>query len=294
MENNNAGKQVSVITVTYNSEAVIGKCLNSIPKDVAKVVVVDNASCDDTCTAAQNARADVEVICCEKNLGFGRANNLALREVKTEFALLLNPDTVIKGDAVERLLQAAQRHPDAAIVAPLLYNEDGSLQDSFKESVFIREKQKKVPCVEPEEDVFPGYISGAVMLLRMKCFEELGFFDEQIFLFYEDDDLCLRASAAGYELVVTPKAKVMHLKGQSSPASRKVIYIKNWHMMWSRLYLEKKYHGARLSRVKAVQLFYLYAFKAAGYSAGLNSIKLTKCWAKARAALAFLFGKAAV
>jgi N-acetylglucosaminyl-diphospho-decaprenol L-rhamnosyltransferase len=282
-------KKVSIVIVTHNSEAVIEKCLNSIPSGI-RIYIVDNQSTDNTQNIVQNSPKKPLLIASKTNLGFGRANNLALEKITTEFALLLNPDTILQADSIQKLLEAAAKYEDAAIIAPLLYHEDGSLQQSYKTSVFEREKNKAI-FTRPDGDLCAECLSGAVMLLRMQAFKKIGFFDPEIFLFYEDDDLCLKARAAGFSLVLAPEAKITHLMGRSSPPTSKYIYLKNWHMMWSRLYMEKKYNSSSQSRILAIESLYFCSGKAITYSILLKFDKAVKYWAKVMAAGAFLVGR---
>jgi N-acetylglucosaminyl-diphospho-decaprenol L-rhamnosyltransferase len=290
MQKHGSSKKVSIVIVTHNSAAVIEKCLASIPAGI-KTYIVDNDSKDATVDIV-NKSATKTILLKSKNIGFGRANNLALEKVTTEFSLLLNPDTVLQPNSIQKLLEAADKYPDAAIIAPMLYHEDGSLQQSYKTTVFRRERSN-AKYIEPEGDLCAESLSGAVMLLRMACFKKIGFFDPEIFLFYEDDDICIKASAAGHSLVLTPDAKITHLMGRSSPPSLKYVYLKNWHMMWSRLYLEKKYKGAFCAKSLAMQLFYLSAGKVLVYLVIFNTDKVAKYLSKAMGAGAFLLGKRA-
>lgn len=292
MQKSKASKRVTVITVLHNSAAVIERCLKSIPSGVM-VYVVDNASTDDCAELAKQARPDAIIIKSASNLGFGRANNLALAKVRTEFSFVLNPDTVMQPDTIDRLLAAADRHEDSAIIAPTMFFEDGTIQKTYKNSVFMREVYKS-DYITPEGDLCAECLSGAAMLLRMSLFRKIGFFDPKIFLFYEDDDICMKVREAGYSLVQTPDASLIHLMGKSSPPSYKYIYIKNWHMMWSRLYLEKKYKGSGAATNLASKEMLLQLGKAIGHLLTLNNEKTIKSGARVLAVMAFMLGVRAV
>ena len=192
-------KDISVIIVTYNSQAVIDLCLASIPESIGDVYVVDNSSKDETCDVVKKYR-HVTLIENEKNIGFGCANNVALEKVKTRYALLLNPDACVDEKALELLQQSMDE--TIAIAVPRLRKEDGSEQKPYKANVFDRETKgdgeeeltgnKDVECV-----------SGAVMLWNMPLMtKKVGFFDPDIFLFYEDDDICLRVREKGLRIRV--------------------------------------------------------------------------------------------
>lgn len=319
MQKSKAGKRVTIVTVIYNSSAVIEKCLKSIPEDVA-VYVVDNASTDNGAELAKQTRPNAKIIKSQTNLGFGRANNLALAKVQTEFALVLNPDTVMNEDTIDNLLIAADKYKDAAIIAPQMHYANGEVQKTYKNSVFVREKSKsslspwkrarvrvknidKKPSPqpspigrggEPEGDLCAQCLSGAAMLLRLALFKKIGFFDPKIFLFYEDDDICLKARNAGYSLVLTTDAKLIHLMGKSSPTTYKSIYIKNWNLMWSRLYLEDKYNGNNAAINIAIRELVTQLGKSLGHLLMLDADKTVKSIAKVMAIMGFALGIKAV
>ncbi len=203
---------VTVSIVTYNSAAVLGSCLAALPAGVA-VWLVDNASSDATLAQARKDFPQVNILENNVNLGFGRAHNLALRKINTPYALVLNPDTVVAPGAIEALVAAAEAFPDAAII--------GSSYGAGKTrcgSLFEIQRGGSA-VLHAEGYACVGFLSGACMLLRMDVFRRIGFFDENLFLFFEDNELCDRARAAGYSLVLAPDALVMHLEGKSSPVS---------------------------------------------------------------------------
>lgn len=262
-----ASPSVTAILVAYNSEAVIGSALQALLKEpaIASIVVVDNASSDDTCELLRKRYPAVTLIENSQNDGYGRGNNIALKTVTTPYALLVNPDAVLETGALSELLAATQRYPDAAIIAPALYDEKGELHHSHKRSVFDRETSGDT-YTAPDGDCCAEFLSGAVWLMRMEHFKSIGFFDPKIFLYYEDDDLCLRARKAGYGLVLVPKARAMHLMGKSSgkpkPESE---FFKQRHLIWSRLYIEEKYRGKAAAKKLAMKLRLTYSVKAALY-----------------------------
>lgn len=288
MQNKRRSKKVSVVMVTHNSDAVVERSLESIPDNIT-TFVVDNLSTDNTITTAENAAPKANIIKSEVNLGFGRANNVALEKVQTEFALLLNPDTSLDEGSIEKLLQTADKHPEAAIISPVLYLEDGSIQQSYKNDIFTREKRGG-KFIELSGDACAESLSGAVMLLRMSCFKKKKFFDPKVFLFYEDDDICMQARKNGYSLVITPDARVMHMMGKSSPPTLKYIYIKNWHMMWSRLYMQKKYFPKEYYAMSS-KLMIVCALKSLGYVLKVDKPKMMKYIAQMMAIMAFAMGK---
>ncbi len=255
----------TAILVTYNSMEVIGNALQALraEKQIRDIYVVDNCSKDGTQAHIRTDFPGIKLIGNAKNEGFGRGNNAALQKVETAYALLVNPDAVLQPGALSLLLAAAERYPDAAILAPALLDENGEAHHSFKRNVFEREANDD-EYIAPEGELCAGFLSGAVMLLNMSLIKRIGFFDPNIFLYYEDDDLCLRARQAGYGLVYVPQAQAVHLMGRSSGESKpEAEYFKQKHMIWSRLYIEKKYHGEKAAKKLAGKLRAQYALKAA-------------------------------
>ena len=240
---------LTAVIVTYNSAKVLPTCMDALYRDprVAHVVVSDNASADDTRALVRAKFPAATLLAHARNLGFGVANNRALEKVETPYALLTNPDAVLAPGAAAQLLAAAERYPDAAIIAPLLTDAKGNPRASFKTNVFHRERHRG-KFHAPEGDVCAEFLSGAVWLVRMDAWRALGGFDENIFLFHEDDDMCLRARAAGYGLVLAAAARAAHGQGQSSARSFKSEWRKQYHLGWSRSYLGLKYGKAGAGR----------------------------------------------
>lgn len=211
---------VTAICVTFNSESVIGECLGALKAEGVPVLVVDNASNDRTVALAMAGGA--QVIQNPRNEGFGRANNIGARAAENEFLLFINPDAQIEKGAVQALLLAAKSYPQAGLFGPQIIEPDGR--------IFYHAK-----------GLLGDFLSGACFLIRRELLFSLGGFDENIFLFYEDDDLCRRICDAGYTLHYAEEAKVRHLRGASTGKSKGTHYITRWHQAWSRFYILDKY-----------------------------------------------------
>ncbi len=231
-------KNIDVIIVTFNSAAVVERALRSLPRGV-NVIVVDNASADQSVSIA---RAEGAVcISCESNLGFGRASNLGAKKSNAEFLFFMNPDAALCEDALKTMYRAATCFPDAGIVGPRLIDAEG--RTSFRHSSILHPLTGdivKTPC-EPEAVCCIPLLTGAALLCRRAAFEQVGGFDENIFLYYEDDDLCLRLGRAGWSLICEPAAKVFHASGQSSPQTSRFVRFKSAQRLLARFYIAQKY-----------------------------------------------------
>ena len=228
----------TVVIVAYHSAALLPACLAAIP-EACPVIVVDNASPDDSADVALAARPSARIMRAGKNLGFGPGANLGFAEVTTEFGLLLNADATLEPETIAGLIAAARRYPEAGLLAPEVIAEEGHMQ--FGHDLPFR--RLRGPVVEPSGDACCWYVGGSAMFLRMSVLRALGGFDPEIFLYFEDDDLCLRVRAAGHALVHVAGVRVRHLGGASSGASPRLSHWKAFHQGWSRLHLEAKHRG---------------------------------------------------
>jgi N-acetylglucosaminyl-diphospho-decaprenol L-rhamnosyltransferase len=173
---------------------------------------------------------------------------------------LLNPDAEMDEGALAILLDAAKRYPEAGILTPELYGCKGEVQECYRRSFFDRKANGGI-FLKPEGDLCAGFLTGTAMLLNMSKMKKIGFFDPRMFLFYEDDEICLKVREHGYELVHVPQSKVFHAEGMSSGSSAEVEAFKQYHMAWSRLYLYEKYIGKFKAKIHAAKLVGVYCIK---------------------------------
>jgi N-acetylglucosaminyl-diphospho-decaprenol L-rhamnosyltransferase len=262
--------RTTLIAVTYNSAEVLPQMLNSIPKGI-RVIVVDNASQDESVMIARGLHA--EVLPLEKNGGFGKACNLGAAKSSTEFLFFLNPDAIPANSCIDQLEHAFETYPFASAFNPSLTNQSGKSDfkrssvllggKSFTEKIrgfyghITRVLQKnskpknnfsspsralfsyKLP---PLTDTQVKILSGAALFCRREQFMQIGGFDEKIFLYHEDDDLSIRLNQAFGPLMFIKDAHVTHQQGRSSPRSVQNARIKSYHMARSRVYAMGK-HG---------------------------------------------------
>ncbi|MFM2066587.1 MAG: hypothetical protein RLZZ584_1496 [Pseudomonadota bacterium] len=230
---------VTAVMVTYNSSRILPWSLPPLA-GCAEVIVVDNHSSDDTTVVVQRELPHARVIQAGRNLGFGRANNLGLEAVTTDYALLINPDARLAPHALAQLQDAARRYPDAAILAPVLYDAPGQVGDFFRGPYYAPASR---PAPEPAGDLCADFVTGAAMLLNLRLMREVGYFDPWFFLYFEDDELCLRVRRAGHAIVVAAGASVEHHVRQGSTPSARNTLRRFYCMTLSKLYLTRKVQG---------------------------------------------------
>lgn len=229
------GIKVSIIIVNYNTRDLLKACLGSIyskTKDVAfEIIVVDNASVDDSEEMIKKHFDDVIFIQSGANIGFGKANNLGVKYSTGTFVFFLNSDILLVNNAIKILSDYLILNPKVAICGANLYDINNNPGMSFSQTL---------PGLLPEIDYFfgrmfarlyyrgnidfnytdspliiNGFISGADMLVRKDVLDEVGLFDPDFFMYFEETELTWRIKKAGYLVVSVPEAKIIHLEGGS-------------------------------------------------------------------------------
>lgn len=232
---------VTVVVVTHESAHCL-RALDALLSRCPNVIVSDNGSADGTPLAARGFWAHAIVLDYGRNLGFGTASNRALARVQTPFAFLLNPDCELSVEGLRELLDFAQTHPDSAVLAPQLVSASGKPEINYRWPQTLWTSRGPVAT----GPVCVGFVCGAAMLLRMAAFREVGFFDEKFFLYYEDDDLCLRLFNAGLSIVVLPSVRAVHHSRDSVRGATpwRHEYGRGYHHAQSKLLFVSKYRSS--------------------------------------------------
>lgn len=206
---------ISIIIVSYNTAELTLACLESVflSQGVSyEVFVVDNASGDGSAESIRIKFPAVKVIANNTNRGFGAANNQALRECSGRYVVFLNPDTTVGPESFTKMITFMDVHPDVGLAGPRVLNPDGSRQDS----VSYRYPGHRYGAKDLGS--LPGEIAcvlGACQIASAKLLHELGGFDEDFFLYGEDQDICLRIRKRGFRIGFIDEAVIMHHGGQS-------------------------------------------------------------------------------
>ncbi len=256
---------LSIVIVSWNTKDYLRDCLSSLPEGAGKIsfetFVVDNGSSDGTQEFVKKEFPDVHLIANRTNRGFATANNQALRLAKGRYALLLNPDTLVRRGALEKLAQFMDDHTEAAACGPLLLNEDGTVQHaarrfpSFASALGAKTvlgrlglfrtsyDSVKMRGVSFESTMEVDQPSGAALFLRKSVLDEVGLLDKNYFIFFEEVDLCRRIKSAGYKIYLYPEVQIIHYGGRSRRQNRAQIILANAESMLR--YFRK--HNGRLS-----------------------------------------------
>ncbi|HUU54065.1 MAG TPA: glycosyltransferase family 2 protein [Armatimonadota bacterium] len=228
--------QLDVCIVSWRTRDLLRACLGSVvgQAEVARIIVVDNASGDGTAEMVSGEFPDVELIANSENVGFSAGNNQAIRAGQAPFVLLLNADTEVKDGASAALLDVFQEHDRVGAVAAQLILPDGSVQRScrsFPEPSAVLFDAFGLSRLFPRSERFGRYRMtywdhdsrrdvdqpmASALAVRRAAFDEVGLFDESFPLYFNDVDLCYRLRQAAWRIVFEPKAKVLHHHGQST------------------------------------------------------------------------------
>ena len=229
---------ITVVTVAHNSSSVLPTMLASVPAGVP-VIVVDNGSRDSAGTAGVAERNGTRLIRNKENLGFGRACNQGAALAETPLILFLNPDAELAADAIDRLAEASRRYPDAGAFNPAISHPNG--EQFFRRSNPVSSSRSRMPRGWPSGDKQVSVLSGAALLVRKRDFDAVGGFDPEIFLYCEDDDLCLRLEASCGPLMFIRDARVVHRLGGSSGAEPDTQRMKGHSFGYSLVYASLKH-----------------------------------------------------
>jgi GT2 family glycosyltransferase len=244
---------LSVLLVNYNDRENLSRCLSSLKCQIKgipyEIIVVDNNSSDGSQEFVRENHPDVNLIINEKNVGFSRANNRGLQECRGEYTLLQNTDTVVLPGAIEILIKALQSNPGLGAVGPALLQEEDTFQVSFGRRVsflpellqkgFLNQFYRSWLRISRKPHTV-GWLSAACLLVPYSVLQEVGFFDENFFLYFEDIDLCVRIKKSGYDLLFQPLARVIHVGGA---ATAKTKWLSRFNYRKSQLYFYRKHNS---------------------------------------------------
>ena len=229
--------KISVISVTYNSQGVIKNAIaDLLNKNDIEIFIVDNNSNDKTCEQIADLKADnVKIIKNPRNVGYGRANNLAINQSNGDYILLLNPDAIILYSDLKKLADVAEKN-DIAILSPKLIDKKHNSENQTNEHTLENR----------------DYVIFGCVLISRKTIEKIGSFDKKIFMYYEDLDMCKRALNAGLKVCECNTIGAYHEGSGSSPDTTKIILWKEYQFGRAKIYYKKKYH------TKPSMIFCLY------------------------------------
>jgi len=283
--------KISIVIVNWNTRAMLKQCLESVFQQTTasfEIFVVDNASGDGSGEMVLHDFPAVRLIQNPDNRGFAAANNQALRLASGEYILLLNPDTIILDNAIDRMLVYMDQAPDVGAASCKLLNGDLTLQKSvgnFYSFWATLLENRLIPKLVPNNQFLAkkyvafwdhttrreiDWARGAVLLVRQQVLQQIGLLDEQFYIYGEEIDWCWRIKQAGWKIMVLPEAEIIHFGKAASSQRHTEMFIQNYKSFY--ILLKKHYpvYSYWLYRLRTMIYLFVwllwYAVLAARYS----------------------------
>ena len=227
-------KDITAVITSFRSENKILNCIKSLGKDI-KIIVIENSNDTKLKEKLEKDYSNLKCILSDENLGYAKGNNLGLSLVKTKFALIINPDAAVHEDTINNFLLTAKLKSDFAIIAPYIQEEKNNINLETAKGIFQVKRVK-----------------GFAMFLNLEQFKNIGYFDENFFIYFEEIDLCKRLIKNNKQIFLDTNIRINHKGGTSHDDSinYEMEKSRNWHWMWSSFYFHKKHHGYFIALLK--------------------------------------------
>ena len=267
--------EITFVIVTYKSESIIQYCLNTLPSE-SKKIIVENSNNINLEKELKLKYDNIEVIPSE-NVGMGAGNNIGLKSCKTQYAYILNPDTKLNQNTIKNLINGLNEISDFTIASPL--NDNPNFPNYKKKN--LDQKNSNILSVER--------IDGFSMLINLEKFSDQNFFDENFFLYLENDDLCIRVKNRNENIYIIKNSLINHTGGISK--NQDLEYLRNWHWMWSKFYFNKKHYGFLTAFSKIFFNLFSSLIKFIFYLITLNPHKRKICQMRVSGLVNSIIGK---
>ena len=225
--------EVTVIMVSFYSQNLIEKTINFINKEI-KIIVVENSNSLPCKEFLEKKYSNVKVILSKENLGNGAGINTGIKNANTKYAFYIDIDTEIQKNTIINLLEEANKTDDFALLAPLVENYNYKKTDYYEDEKLEDSNQRRM-----------NFVPGCAMFFNINKIEQIGLFDENFFLFFEENDIYMRCHKNNLKIYLIKSAKIIHTgeKSVDKKFNENVELIRNWHLMLSKFYFYKKHFG---------------------------------------------------
>ena len=228
-------QNLSIVIVSLKSENVIHQCIKSIDQNIP-IIVVENSNNKRFKEDLESKYRNLQCILSQSNIGMGAGNNIGIKLAKTDYVLILNPDVTLLSNTLNEIFLASKKIEEFSILSPISSDINYPNYGMF-------DKRNKIHVDESPFKV--DYVDGFAMLFNKNKFKGEYYFDENFFLYLENNDLCLRTKRSGGSVYVIPSAKINHIgaKAVDEKFKEEIELSRNWHWVWSRYYFNKKNFG---------------------------------------------------
>jgi len=216
---------ITVVIVTFKSGKVISKCLSNLSQ-FKKILILDNSN-DEKLKRKLEKKKNIFFYISKKNLGYAAGNNFLLKKVKTKYALIINPDTILEKKNIQKLIFQIN----------ILRGKFGIIGCNNSAKIISEEKI--------QDNIFYNceFVKGYFMLTNMKAIKKVKYFDDSFFMYLEEIDLCKRIREDNFKVYVLQNFKIKHIGASSSSIGEEFDKNRNWHWLWSQYYFDKKHKG---------------------------------------------------
>ena len=269
--------QITIGIVSFKSEKVIIDCLKSIKK-INNIIIFDNSHDKKLKKIINKNYPKIKFLLSKKNLGYGVANNMIIQKSKTPYLFILSPDVILKKNCEKNLLTSIKKlKKNFSIISPISKIKNYGF---FKKEIISKDKLIEV-----------DYVNGFAMLINKVKIKNIGMFDEKIFLYTEEIDLCKRLRLAKQKIYIDKNAEVIQLAAKSTNIGSEFDKCRNWHWMWSQVYFAKKYSNNFPVYFKFIFLLLFQFWKIIFYSILLNKKEIINKTMRFSGTLNSLLGK---
>ena len=228
-----SGQNLSVVIVTLKSEKIIHQCINSINQNIP-IIVVEHSDNKNFKEELEQKYKNLKCILSKSNLGMGTGNNIGIKDANTEYVLILNPDVILEKNTIEELFLASKNLKEYTILAPL---EKNFANYGMTNNKILNKNLGDAPFKV-------DFVDGFAMVIKKNFFKEK-YFDENFFMYLENNDLCKRVISQGGSIYVVPRSRINHLAARTvdQKFEYEIELSRNWHWIWSKFYFSKKHFG---------------------------------------------------
>ena len=271
-------KDITAVITSFKSENKIVDCIKSLGSEI-EIIIIENSNDKKLKNKLEEKYSNLKCILSEQNLGYAKGNNLGLSLVKTKYALIINPDATVQSNTIENFIQTAKLKQDFASIAHFVQEKNQNNLKGFRDGITEVKNVK-----------------GFAMFLNLEQFRNIGFFDENFFIYFEEIDLCKRLIQNKKKIFLDTNIIISHAGGTSHEESinYEMEKSRNWHWMWSTFYFHKKHYGYFIALIKILPKFLSAIIKLiyftftsnkekqdiyrSRFNGILNSILLRKSW----------------
>ena len=258
-------QNLSIVIVTLKSEKVINQCIESIGNELP-IIVVENSTDSVFKNYLEKTFKNVKCVLSGDNLGMGSANNIGIKLATTDYVYILNPDTTLEPNTLDELFLASKKLNDFSIISPICSDRN------FPNYKILN---KKEILTDDNMPFAVNYVDGFSMLLNKNKFKNDSYFDENFFMYLENNDLCKKVTDEGGSIFIVPSSKINHFGGKTVDQKfyKELELSRNWHWTWSKFYFNKKNFGFIKAIMACIDTYFSSILKFVFYFIIGNSYK---------------------